>query len=288
MSLRTLLAGLLAAAACSAPARAEPPMWTVRDADSKIVLFGSVHMLPPELKWRTPALDKALAGADDLWFEIPVDDAGDAQAAQAAMSAGMLPSGQTLSSRLSLKGAERLARHAGALGLSLPALEQMRPWLADVSLSTAVYMRAGALSASGVENQVSQRAPRTAERRAFETPAQQIGFLASAPEAEQVAGLEETLRELDESPNAYDDLVVAWLSGDIDTLEREAVAPMRKASPGLYRRMVADRNARWVEAIKARMAGAGDTVVVVGVGHLVGPDGLPTRLRALGYQVDGP
>jgi uncharacterized protein YbaP (TraB family) len=28
--------------------------------------------------------------------------------------------------------------------------------------------------------------------------------------------------------------------------------------------------------------------VVVGVGHLIGPDGVPARLRALGYSVTGP
>jgi uncharacterized protein YbaP (TraB family) len=37
-----------------------------------------------------------------------------------------------------------------------------------------------------------------------------------------------------------------------------------------------------------RLKGKGRTVVVVGVGHLVGADGLPARLRALGYSVTGP
>ena len=36
-------------------------MWEVRDGDSAIRLFGSVHMLPPDLQWRTPALEDAIA-----------------------------------------------------------------------------------------------------------------------------------------------------------------------------------------------------------------------------------
>ena len=55
------------------PALALPPVWTVRDADSEMVLFGSIHILPPALDWRPPPLDAALKVADDLWLEIPTD-----------------------------------------------------------------------------------------------------------------------------------------------------------------------------------------------------------------------
>jgi uncharacterized protein YbaP (TraB family) len=40
--------------------------------------------------------------------------------------------------------------------------------------------------------------------------------------------------------------------------------------------------------LDARLKGHGHTVVVVGIGHLIGPDGVPARLRALGYSVTGP
>ena len=62
----------------------------------------------------------------------------------------------------------------------------------------------------------------------------------------------------------------------------------RAAAPGLYARLVTERNERWLTTLKARLDGSGRTVVVVGVGHLVGQDGLPARLRALGYSVEGP
>jgi len=48
------------------------------------------------------------------------------------------------------------------------------------------------------------------------------------------------------------------------------------------------RNAAWIVQILHRLAGSGHTVVVVGAAHLLGPDGLPAHLRALGYSVDGP
>jgi hypothetical protein len=71
-------------------------------------------------------------------------------------------------------------------------------------------------------------------------------------------------------------------------LDREALAPLRKASPDLFRRLVSDRNARWTATLDQRLKGKGLTVVVVGVGHLIGKGSVPERLRALGYQVEGP
>ncbi len=40
------------------PAAAQPPVWVVRDADSTIVLFGSVHLLPPGLGARYRSLHR--------------------------------------------------------------------------------------------------------------------------------------------------------------------------------------------------------------------------------------
>ena len=58
------LLGLAALAGSSAaPARthqARPALWEVSDADTKIYLFGTIHLLPSDYQWRTPALNRAL------------------------------------------------------------------------------------------------------------------------------------------------------------------------------------------------------------------------------------
>ena len=78
------------------------------------------------------------------------------------------------------------------------------------------------------------------------------------------------------------------MAGDLTALDRDALRPLRRASPGLFARLVTARNARWTAELDRRLKGRGRTVVVVGVGHLIGKDGLPARLRALGYSVEGP
>lgn len=285
--LASLAGALTLGLAAVGPAAAEPAMWTVRDADSTIVLFGSVHLLPDGLDWRPRALEAALAKADDLWFETPVDDASAAQVARIAQQRGYLPAGQSLTAMLSPEGQKRLARQAGKLGLSPAALDRLTPWLADVSLSVAALARQGAGTDSGVERTLAQAAP-AARRQAFETGAEQIAFFADLPLAEQLASLEDTLRQLDEDPGFYDELVGAWMAGDVRALQSLGLDPMKQASAALYERLIVARNRRWVETIRQRLAGSGETVIIVGAGHLVGPDGVPALLRARGIHVEGP
>lgn len=289
MRSKALLAALfaLALAACG-PAQAKPPFWIVRDADSEVLLFGSVHVLRPDLNWRPAELDAALAKADDLWFELPIDAASEARTAQLAASHGLMPNGKTLTSLLSPDGAQRLAKASESLGVSLAVMDRLEPWFAEVLLAGAQFRKAGADLSGGVEKTLSASAPASAQRKAFETPDEQIAIFDSAPLAEQAASLERSLIELDANPDAYEALVADWMVGDLAAIDEQALGPLREAAPGLYARLVTDRNTRWLAALRTRLAGQGRTVVVVGVGHLVGDDGLPARLRALGYSVEGP
>ena len=87
-----LLSAVLLLAAGTA--QAEAPTWVVRDKDSEMVIFGSVHLLPPGLGWAPPRLTAALKATDDLWFEIPVDAATEREVAEIAGARGVMAPGQ--------------------------------------------------------------------------------------------------------------------------------------------------------------------------------------------------
>lgn len=278
----------LAAALAGGCARAEPPVWVVSDRDSELVLFGSVHVLPPDVDWASPVLERTLKRADDLWFELPVDPAVAEESSRTALRLGLLPQGQSLSKLLKPEDAQRMARVAQAYDLDPAMLEAFQPWLAEMALAGAAFRRARATDENGVEEAVSAAAPASAQRRAFESPAEQIGFFVGAPMAEQIAALNQTVREMEGEPDEFALLVQAWASGDIEAIDRQALTPLRRVAPTLFRQLVTERNARWATALDRRLKGRGRTVVVVGVGHLIGPEGVPARLRALGYSVKGP
>jgi hypothetical protein len=289
------LPALLAALALQLPgaAWAKPPMWTIHGRGATITLFGSVHILPQGKDWRPEALTQALAEADELWFETPIDDAAMLDVSRQALAKGMLPEGRDLAGMLSDPGKARLRRAEIALHLPGPALERLRPWLAELTIGEADYAREGATPDQGVERQLANAAPQAA-RHAFETGAQQVALFADQPEPVQVASLEDTLRELEDDPDQALRLIDAWLKGDIKGLEKEGLEELRRESPQMFKALLIDRNAAWISVLSSRLntpptdGRPARIVVVVGVGHLVGPGGVPALLRAKGFRVDGP
>lgn len=281
-------AALALAVLAPAKALAEPPLWVIKDKDSTITLFGSVHILPEGMNWRPKALDKALAGADDIWFEIPIDDATRLAAGQAAMMRAMLPAGQSLRALLDDQTRARFDRVAASLNLPLGALDRLRPWMAELTFSQALMERRGANISQGVEHVIAAQVSPKTRRRALETPEQQLALYADSPMKDQLAMLAETVRSIEDEPNAFDDIVGLWLKSDVVGMVRDAVQPLKETSPTIYEAMITRRNADWVRQITQRLAGKGDTVMVVGVGHLVGPDSVPAMLRQRGVEVSGP
>ena len=287
---RLVLTGLAGAALVinSAAAWAEPPLWVVKGSKGQAVLFGSVHLLPPGLAWRPAALDRALARADTLWFELPIDQTTDRIGARLIAAKGLLPAGRRLSDLLTAEQGARLTRAATGLKVDPASLETLRPWMADLTLSLQQDSLAGARASQGVEQAIQNMAPGRLKRRALETPEQQVGFLADATVADQVASLNETLSEIIDQPELYHRVVDEWMAGDTEALSADALGPLRAVAPRLYERLIAGRNRRWARIIGARLRHKGVSVVVVGAGHLVGSDGLPALLRAQGLQVVGP
>ncbi|HEY7900270.1 MAG TPA: TraB/GumN family protein [Caulobacteraceae bacterium] len=281
------LASVMAMVVATAAA-AEPAVWTVHGPKGEALLFGSVHLLPSGLAWEPAALKSALASADEIWFELPVDAQSSEAVASLAMTEGQLPQGEDLYSHLRPRLAAKLRGTCKTIGIQPAALSRFKPWMAELVISLAEDLKAGASPTQGVERQISAEAPAALQRRAFETAAEQISFLADRSDAAQIASLNSTLDDIRDDPGQYRRILKEWLAGDTRKLAADAITPLQKASPETYRRLIADRNQRWAARLEARLRQPGSIVVVVGAAHLIGPQGAPELLRRRGLVVDGP
>ena len=78
-------------------------------------------------------------------------------------------------------------------------------------------------------------------------------------------------------------LLEAWHRGDEKTLER--MIEEEKATPEVYQAVYHDRNIKWLPKIESFLGQEENYLVIVGVGHLVGEDGLVKLLTEKGHTV---
>ena len=279
---------MLASLVAANPVRAEPALWVVRDPDSTVYLFGTVHLLKSDTAWRTPAVEEALARSGEVWFELA--ETGD-EAASQKIAAALLPRlgfdrSSPLSSRLTATERREMAEAAATLGLQPAQLEPMRPWLAALTFSLAPIVKAGYDPKLGVDTLLAAAARAQGKPiRAFETMEQQFRFFADLPPETELQMLREVLDDVDRGPQVLEALAAAWAAGDQSAFERLFVDELRD-SPELYEVLLDDRNEAWAEAIAERMKGAGVSFVAVGAGHLTGPDSVQAKLAARGLRAE--
>ena len=81
------------------------------------------------------------------------------------------------------------------------------------------------------------------------------------------------------------DIFRAWRRGDTDALSRMVRDEFRDF-PSLARRLIDQRNQNWVPKIEEYLRSGRTYFVVVGAGHMGGPNGLLSLLRARGYAIE--
>ena len=285
MRLLAMPLALLLAALLAVPAAAAPGLWVVRDGDTEISLFGTVHALPRGDPGLPPAVLAQLAAADTLVLETVLPE--DRMALAPLFGAiGMRPGQKPLLQRVAKPTAARLAATVAHTGLSMTQLDRMATWLAALSISETALATIGISSETGVETRLTSAA-RAAGKPVIglETPEQQLRFFDNLPEADQVLMLEATLDEVEGAQGEVDTLIALWRAGDVDAIARD-FARDAKASPLLAKVLITDRNARWADWIAGVMNRPGKVFVAVGAGHLGGPQGLLELLKAKGLTVE--
>lgn len=299
-TITALTLGLLLAPACTAAAptppaapepvsaqprsEVDPALWVVRDADSILYLFGTVHFLRPETVWDSDRVKDAFESADTLVLEV-ADPNDQTAVLPLVQQYGMSPD-RPLSGLLTDTELARLDEAARVLGAQAAQLDAMRPWLAGVMLSSSVLLKAGYEPGSGADMVLRERAQVAGMPiLGLETAQDQVRMLSSFPEEGQLVFLRRTLADFDNAGVVPDRLVEAWTAGDVDAIDALAVTPIRDDSELVYQRLLAERNTRWADQIEAMLERPGTTFIAVGVLHLVGEDSVQAILRSRGIEV---
>jgi hypothetical protein len=289
---RALLTGFVAVAALlplgaaqakeAAPA---PKMWVITDADSTVYLYGSFHILKADTQWKTPALDKVFNSADTLYLEVPnVDD----QAAAGALvqKYGIDPTGSLLKPYTPEE--QKLIRDTYAkYGLNIDQLVMLKPWLASLMLVLKQMQTEGFDPNLGVDKTLLAAArAKNLPVKGLETMEDQMKLISQDVFGEESKALLDTVKEDANVKAQFTKLLTAWQTGDIKGMEVLMIDEMKTKTPKMYEAVMVTRNRNWVQPIKDVLAGSGTQMIVVGAGHLAGPDSVQALLKKEGIKVE--
>ncbi|PHR60993.1 MAG: hypothetical protein COA43_04945 [Robiginitomaculum sp.] len=264
-----------------------PAIWKITDQDSTLYLYGSVHLLPDDMKWQRRDMLAAFDEVGTVFFEVPDDNKSKLDATILQQQYGVYESGDRLSNHLDVLAQKRLTAAAYNVKIPPAKLEIFKPWLAADILSIAIAQDNGLLASNSVDSVLRTKAEAAGKSiRALEDMRSYIEVVALLPEWVQIHSLEETIKKFDELPADIKKVNAAWLVGNLPYLEKNMLDPARTKSPEMFAALFTDRNLKWAKTLDAFMQGDDNAMVVVGVGHLIGAEGLPFLLRELGYDVE--
>jgi uncharacterized protein YbaP (TraB family) len=286
-----LIAALLVLLAWSAGGRSleaqeKSLLWKVSQDGKSIFLLGSIHYLREENYPLNQAILDTFDASKRLVLEIDLNQTSPGAAQRVVLEKAIYRDGSTLAQNISEETYQLTSKRASELGIDMKALQPMKPWFVALTMLSAKLQQMGLNPKLGVDHHLAERAKRNGKpTTGLETLEFQLGMFDQLAKREQELMLRETADAVERIEKNINGIVESWLKGDGDRLATLMLAGMR-AYPELYRKVIVERNQRWLEEITQLVRQGGDALVVVGAAHLVGKDGVVAMLKARGFDAE--
>ncbi len=286
-----------------------PAVWRLADADTTLYLLGTIHILPKQLRWRSPKIDSIVAEADELIVETTGADNVDFDSMIAANRGK-----SSLSAMVTPENRRKLRALAKQLGMPFDELDAVPLWLTGFVFVYETGNDLGVHDRYGVET-VLEGEFRSAGKPIGSIEDRQIAVMALAKANDQ-----QMLDELNYSLSAWDgdgpltamdyglgqlrgvmtksgakdamrrfykDYFAdnhAWARGDAEAMARDLSPEI--IGPDFYKALVVDRNVAWTGWLIDRMDRPGTVLIAVGSAHLAGPDSVQIMLEQRGFRAE--
>ena len=258
-------------------------LWRVHQPKHPVsYLFGTIHVDDKRVKKLSKKVVKRFNEAKTLCLEILPD-----RETQVGIGRAMLlPKNQTLDVILGEPLFNRLSLALHKKGMSPLESVYLKPWAAMIVLSRPPSKAGLALD----EQLYHWGMHQYKQLCALETLAEQLAVFDELSTADQVLLLTDTLNNLGVLQDLNEQLIQAYLSGNLDEIYRRSMeiegadTPLSKR---LRRKLIDDRNQIMLERMLP-ILNKGQAFVAVGALHLPGRKGLLHMLRERGFIVSSP
>lgn len=271
---------------CSALAQADSAIWRVSKGADQVLIGGTVHLLPPA-QYPLPAeFDAAFQHSDVLVLETDLAPMQDPARAAVLQQQLLYPAGTRLSSKLSDKTRGQLLDILQRHRLTLPQIDQFKPGMLVTQL-TLLELQQHQFTSPGVDQHYLTLAQQQKKTLKYLEPIEfQLNLLASLGEGREDVFLQHALADVSDTADMMAKTLSAWRSGDLSAVEQLVLAPVKTADAQTYQQMFVARNQAWLPQIQALFGNKEQELVLVGLGHLAGTEGVLALLQQAGYQVE--
>lgn len=258
-------------------------LWKISKKGSSQVsyMYGTFHLMCKEDIVLSKSVDDAIANADDVYFELDLDD-------PSTMLSGIffinMKADTTLSQLLTADELKRVSSFfKDTLGTPITMFQRMKPSLLEAFMYPKML---ACKNSSGVEQELLVKVA-AANKKVYglETIQDQTSVFDKIPYSVQAKGLVKSVDSFASAKKNFAEMVTNYKAQQLDLLG-DALDVDTEGLSAYLDVLLYDRNKNWVKKIKPIMESK-NLFIAVGAGHLPGEQGLIDLLRKEGYEVEG-
>jgi uncharacterized protein YbaP (TraB family) len=265
---------------------AESSVWKLDVDNGSFYLAGSCHVLRKSDYPLPEEFESAYNDADQVIFETDIEALMSLDIQLLLISKGMYTGGDTLEKKLSKKAYDSLVKYCNDRSMSIELFQSFKPWMVAMTFLVLELEKNGISPADGLDLYFSNKAKTDGKQTGgLEDVYKHIELVSSFEEEFDNSIIESFIQEVEEVQVIMEDLIKSWRDGDEIGIDEYLSENMRKEFPKLYKRLLIDRNRDWVPHLETLIDSGKRTLVIVGVGHLVGEDSVIDLLKSRGHKL---
>lgn len=261
-------------------------VWKISNGDKHLYLGGTIHVLGASDYPLPDEFERAFNAADKLVLETNIGEFQNPEFQNTLLRMVSYPNGQTLQQKLSAETYRALKEYSDNRGMPVENLLGFKPGMVLTTLTMLELQRLG-IAAMGVDQHYYQRGIANGKSIAqLEAVEEQLRFIAEMGIGQEDVFIAYMLRDLQDLPGLFKLMKDAWRSGNRAVFDKEILEPWEEEFSGIYDLLLAKRNKTWLPKIEAMLKTKDVELVLVGVLHLAGQDGLLRMLADKGYRIE--
>ncbi|MCL4457522.1 MAG: TraB/GumN family protein [Nitrospirae bacterium] len=261
-------------------------LWKAQSKTGIVYVLGSLHLMKKESYPLNAKIENAFEQSNVLAVEANISDIAKMDL-QKLMQNAFYQGNETIERHVSRETYELIKKETGNLGMPLELIIKQKPWFLSLTLTSLQLAKLGFDPNYGIDNYFLQKSVGRKKIVELESIDYQLTLLSGFSEREQELFLLHTLRDMKTIEQEINQLLRAWISGDVKSIEslllKESV---NRGMEHIYEKLFYERNRNMTSKIEGFLRTRETYFVVIGAGHLVGNKGIIEILKRKGYSVE--